>query len=225
MQEMPNVTAAGRAQQQDGRDAQRAALLLAASIEAGALNAPVRIRNLSESGAALEGDVLPGAGAAIILRRLDLAVPGVVVWTSRDRCGVHFDAPTNVTEWITGRRGATGPLPDQTRVDLIQAAVKSGSTILSAPPVVSAADAGAEIDARLAAELGFVRDLLERLGDALTDEPVLLTRHATALQSFDLAGQILGHVASVLVASDRSAAIDEIGMEEVRARLRGKPRN
>jgi hypothetical protein len=102
-----DVTAAGSGQQQEAREAPRAPLLLAGSIEAGALNAPVRICNLSEIGAALEGEVLPAAGVPIILRRLDLAVTGVVVWTAGGRCGVHFDRPTPVDEWLTGRRAAS----------------------------------------------------------------------------------------------------------------------
>ena len=222
---MPGVVAVDEAQRDDNmREAQRANLLLAGSIEAGQLNAPVRIRNLSETGAALEGELLPAAGTAIILRRLDLAVSGVVVWTSRERCGVHFDAPTNVGDWVTGHRETSEPLAGQIRVDVIQASARTGSTSLAAAVPSPTGGPAPELDARLAAEIGLVRELLERLGDELTDEPVLIARHATALQSFDRASQILAHVANVLRAEDRSAAIADIGMEELRARLRGEPR-
>ena len=207
------------------REAQRASLLLAGSIEAGRLNAPVRIRNLSETGAALEGELLPAAGTAIILRRLDLAVSGVVIWTSDERCGVHFDSPTCVGDWVTGHRGTSEPLADQTRVDLIQATARTGSGSPGAAAASPTLGAAPELDTRIAEEIGLVRALLEQLGDELTDEPVLIARHATALQSFDRANQILAHVANVLRAKDRSAAIAEIGMEELRARLLGKPRD
>ena len=219
------MAAAEEAQAEDNkREAQRANLLLAASIEAWPVNAPVRIRNLSETGAALEGEALPAPGTAIILRRLDLAVAGMVVWASGERCGVHFDSPTPVGEWVTGHRGAGERLADQARVDLIQAVARTGVAEIAGTPAPAAAGVEVELDSRLASEIGFVRDLIERLGDELTDEPVLIARHATALQSFDLAAQILAHVANVLRAGDRSAAIAEIGMEELRARLLGKPR-
>ena len=78
-------------QDENRRVAPRTNLMLAASIEAGALNAPVRIRNLSETGAAIEGPALPHIGASFTLRRLDVAIAGVVMWVTGGRCGVHFD--------------------------------------------------------------------------------------------------------------------------------------
>jgi hypothetical protein len=39
------------------------------------------------------------------------------------------------------------------------------------------------------------------------------------LQSIDIAGQILGHVATVVRSSDPEGAIDRIGMCELKARL------
>ncbi|WP_167737356.1 PilZ domain-containing protein [Sphingomonas parva] len=216
------VTAAAGGNTEDLRqEAGRAGLLLAASIEARGLSAPVRIRNLSESGAAIEGDSLPPPGAAIILRRLDLAVPGLVAWSSGQRCGVHFDVPTRVSAWVMGSRTPPQELDRQTRVDALQAEVRSGAAAAPLPPTPTGPPRPG-LDTRLADELGYVRSLLEKLGDELTGEPDILARHATALQSFDLVDQILGHVANVLVAADRPLAIGAIGMEELRLRLLGQ---
>jgi hypothetical protein len=44
-------------------------------------------------------------------------------------------------------------------------------------------------------------------------------RHLVSLQSIDIAGQILGHVANVIRSSDPAGAVDRIGMVELRARL------
>jgi hypothetical protein len=220
----PSADVGAAQAEENNRLAARANLLLAASIEAGALSAPVRIRNLSETGAAIEGDDLPSAGSNLVLRRLDLTVAGVVIWTSGGRCGVRFDAATEVADWLTGRRAPQAGGRDQMRVDVIQAAVRTGAPAPATPAATAAPEAsGSDLDARLSQELAYVRTLLEQLGDELTDEPIVLARHTRALQSFDLAGQILGHISTILVADDRTAAVNAIGMDELRTRLLRKP--
>ena len=216
------TTAAGLQAEDNRRETGRSGLLLAASFEAGPLSAPGRIRNLSETGAAIEGAVLPAPGAEIILRRLDLAVRGGVVWTSGIRCGVHFDRSIGVGLWMTGRRAAHDPADEPLGAMPLPAPGQSGTAAQRS--TAAPAPAPARLDGRLAEELDLVRKLLEQLGDALSDEPAILARHATALQSFDLVNQILGHVSTVLIAEDRAAAIGAIGMEELRARLLGQKR-
>ncbi|NWM10776.1 hypothetical protein GY642_25995, partial [Escherichia coli] len=51
-------------------------LLLAATIEADGLRVPVRIRNLSEGGAMVDGSVLPRAGTLLTLTRAEIEVGG-----------------------------------------------------------------------------------------------------------------------------------------------------
>lgn len=208
----------GSSQEDNRRVAPRTNLMLAASIEAGPLSAPVRIRNLSETGAAVEGAALPHVGATVTLRRLDLSVGGTIVWASGGRCGVHFDGTTCVAEWISGTRSPLSATRDQTRVDTIQAAIRTGSGVIPPSAPLPAAPQP-DLDARLSQELAFVRRLLEQLGEELADEPAVLMRHTRALQSFDLAGQILGHISNILVAEDRGAAVNAIGMEDLRSRL------
>jgi hypothetical protein len=57
------------------------------------------------------------------------------------------------------------------------------------------------------------------MGDSLSSDPHLVARHMVTLQSIDIAGQILGHVATVVRSSDPEGAIDRIGMCELKARL------
>jgi hypothetical protein len=40
------------------------------------------------------------------------------------------------------------------------------------------------------------------------------------MQSFDIIGQLLGHLAKVMGADDKLEAIDRIGMQELRSRLK-----
>ncbi|HEX8262380.1 MAG TPA: hypothetical protein VF547_05850, partial [Allosphingosinicella sp.] len=188
--------------------------------------------NLSETGAMLEGAGLPDAGMKLILARGDLHVAATVAWAAGPRRGVRFDGPTPVHEWTGGAKPrpleCTG-LRDQRRVDAIQAEARadlaSGRALRAAestpPPPPPAANP--DLDSKLAHELGYVQRLLENLGDELIKDLFLVQRHGQSLQSLDLVGQILGHVAAILMAEDKAAMVDQIGMEDLRARLKRKP--
>ena len=215
----------------EDRASPRTNLLLAATAVVGGRPLPVRIRNLSETGALVEGAGLPDAGSKLILNRGDLEVSATVAWSSAARRGVRFDGPTPIHEWTGGAKpkplDCTG-LRDQRRVDAIQAATRAdaapgralrGASLPPAPP--PAAITG--LDAKLAHELGYVQRLLETLGDELIKDLFLVQRHGQSLQSLDLVGQILGHVAAILMAEDKAAMVEEIGMEDLRARLKRRP--
>jgi hypothetical protein len=75
------------------------------------------------------------------------------------------------------------------------------------------------IETRLAEEIEYARRLLDAVSDRLIADPMILARHETTLQSFDIVGQLLGHLAKVTGSKDKAEAIDRIGMQELRARL------
>jgi hypothetical protein len=62
--------------------------------------------------------------------------------------------------------------------------------------------------------------MLELMGDALACDPAILMRHAVPLQSVDIVGQIMGHIAAVIRSSDPPGAVDRIGMAELKGRLK-----
>ena len=198
--------------------APRKNLLLSASIEAGGLKAPVRIRNLSENGAMIDGAALPEVGSTLVLRRLEVEIGATTIWRSPGRCGIKFDGNVSVEEWIAGVRQlsfGTG----QARVDAIQAAIRGGAQLppesqANSPPVDLVA-----LESRIAEEIGYARRLLDQVGDQLTDDPVILQRHGRSLQTFDEACQILDHLGRILVAPNPAAAVEAVTMEELRARL------
>ena len=76
------------------------------------------------------------------------------------------------------------------------------------------------VEARLAEEIAYAQQLLEAVGDRFIADPLILQRHQATMQSFDIIGQLLGHLAKVAAAKDKNAAIDRIGMQELRARLK-----
>lgn len=214
----------------EDRASPRTNLLLAANAEVGGRVLPVRIRNLSETGAMVEGAGLPDAGMKLVLSRGHLQVSAVVAWAAGARRGVRFDGPTPVEEWTGGVKPrpleCTG-LRDQRRVDAIQAEARgeagAGRALRVPAPAAPPPPAIPDLDAKLAHELGYVQRLLENLGDELIKDLFLVQRHGQSLQGLDLVGQILGHVAAILLAEDKAAMVEQIGMEDLRARLKRKP--
>lgn len=200
--------------------APRTNLLLAAMIEAGTLKSAVRIRNLSESGALLEGGAFPHAGEKLTLRRTDLEIGATVVWRTASRCGVKFDGRISVGEWVSGTVGGAASTRSQARVDNIQAAVRTGLLPAHiARPASSPEELANSLDGRIAEELAHVRRLLEKMGEEMSSEPIMVQRHSRALQGFDLACQTIGHLAAILAAENRAAAVEAVGMDDLRARL------
>lgn len=196
-------------------------MLLSGAIEAGDLKGAVRIKNLSETGALLEGAALPRVGEHLTLRRLDLEIGGVVVWQANARCGVRFEGSISVAGW---RRGTWIPqlaTSDQARVDQIQASVRAGQVVSPAANTLKSdpATLGTSSNITIARELTALQKLLDDMGEQLSDDVAVLKTHGVTLQKFDVASQILGHLANVLSSGDRSSAIDAIGMNELRSRL------
>jgi hypothetical protein len=205
---------------EDPRAARRN-LLLSATIEAGAIKAPVRIRNLSESGALIDGAALPEAGAALVLRRLELEIGAMTVWRKDGRCGIRFDGTIFVDEWVSGvRKPSRSPGSGQTRVDSIQAAIRSGARLpVEDGPTSNVPTDPERLERRIAEELGYVGRLLDAVGEELTNDPILLQRHDRALQNFDAACQILAHLRAIVASGDRAAAVDAVTLQALRARL------
>ena len=72
---------------------------------------------------------------------------------------------------------------------------------------------------RLAEELEYARRMLDIMGDALASDGAVVVRHGTSLQSVDIVGQMMGHIANVIRSSDPEGAVELIGMAELKARL------
>lgn len=113
----------------------------------------------------------------------------------------------------------------QARCDAIQAEFRATGERRSirrdppprAPAVMPTDD---ELKLRLAEELDYARRMLDQMGDELAADPVILMRHGVALQSVDIVGQIMGHIAAVVRSSDPAAAVELIGMAELKGRLK-----
>lgn len=113
----------------------------------------------------------------------------------------------------------------QARCDIIQAEFRAEpkgrrSIRRDSPPIPQALiPADDELQLRLADELDYARRMLDVLGDELSSDGLIVARHMTALQSIDIVGQMMGHIASVVRSSDPPGAVERIGMCELKARL------
>ncbi len=203
--------------------APRKNVMLAATISSGSACAPVRIRNLSEVGAMVDGATLPGAGASLLLSRLALSVPAKVVWSRDGRCGLRLARPIVVDDWIAGAQSVAGSLAaGQRRVDELQSAIRSGAP-LPAETAAAAPASAIPVERRIAAELAGLKRILDEVNDELTDEPEILARHQRAMQKFDIAAMIVAELGKVLAADDREAAVAAVEMHDLRSRLSGRP--
>lgn len=75
------------------RRSRRSPVLLAATIEVAGRAVPVKLRNLSEEGALIEGERLPLAGTTTYFERNELRLRSRVVWVHGRYAGVAFDEP------------------------------------------------------------------------------------------------------------------------------------
>lgn len=76
-----------------------------------------------------------------------------------------------------------------------------------------------ELRLRLAEELDYARRMLDAMGDELSADMGVVMRHGVALQTVDIVGQMLGHIANVTRSAAPDLAVDRIGMCELKARL------
>lgn len=125
-------------QEADRRAKGRSNVYLTALLESGGETAPVRIRNLSDSGALIEAEILPSIGARVRITRGALHASGAVVWSGTGRAGVNFDGKVDVEAWIR-RVGHAG----QQQVDRMVAAIRGAKAMPSAmeepePPSLAA---------------------------------------------------------------------------------------
>jgi hypothetical protein len=191
----------------EARVAVRVNLFMAATLHASGTEIPVKIRDLSATGAQIESAVLPDVGSAITLARGRLSVQGRVTWSVERRCGLQFTARISVQDWM-----ANPVNRQQQRVDHVVASVKAGAVPLVAPvPRVAGAACG------VAEDLMRVSQLLESLGDALANDPAIIAQHGTALQNLDIAMQTLTALAETTQKDSAAESASIARLDELRA--------
>ena len=110
------------------RQSRRSQVLLSATIESGGSEQSVKLRNLSEQGALIEGVKLPIEGTQVVFKRKELEAPGRVVWVNGKLAGIafgekleteqvlrHIPSPRNIAQPKSWRPGLKANLSDEQR--------------------------------------------------------------------------------------------------------------
>lgn len=180
----------------DARLNPRTNTMLAASLEFDGEQHPVFVRNLSVTGALVEGRMLPLAGDRVVLYRDQHRVPATVIWASGNRCGLSFSAQVALDAMIKRPRpGATASsTPHQARIDAIQRALRENRPVPAFDETETVVGASA-IGKRLGDEIGYAQRLIETVNDTLSGDAYVLSRYGVILQQIDEAEQLLRKIA------------------------------
>ena len=123
------------------------------------------------------------------------------------------------------KQAARDAVERQAKCDVIQADFRAEPQVRRSirrdPPPTPAALVPTDdpLKLRLAEELEYARRMLAVMGNDLSADGLVVSRHVASLQSIDIVGQMLRHVASVVRSSDPETAVERIGMVELKARL------
>lgn len=166
----------------------RTNMFVMAALVTGSTREQVKVRNMSGSGAMVEGRQLPAAGATCLLHRGDISLDATVIWVGDRKAGIRFTERADVSHWLpSGRR-------TQAEVDT---AVRMARAELVATPQ-------AKVDAPLYSsdlareDVVSIAAALEALADDLAEDPAVVARFMTKLQTLDISVQTLRKLASRL---------------------------
>ncbi len=177
----------------EARRAARSSMYVAAVLCSGGASSPVRIRNMSPTGALIEGGFAVGRGETVHLVRGGLSTEARAVWWSNGRCGLNFPRSVDVKSWLAAPTNG-----EQQRVDALVRLVQAGAVPLPVPELDPPANADVGRAVQLADDLGGVGAMLGALSNALAEHPHVIAEHAGALQSLDIAMQMLAAIACEL---------------------------
>ena len=179
----------------EARAAHRASIYLAAALYCDGSSAPVKIRNISQTGALVEGHALPLDGSLVQLVRGALIVHALVAWASEGRCGLKFSGCIDVQQWRAAPSNG-----DQQRVDDIVRLVKAGAVPLPVPRLARADASGSPDDeaAMIRGDLRRAAELIGNLGELLAGDTDVVMRHGASLQNLDIAMQMITAVEAII---------------------------
>lgn len=185
----------------DRRSECRSSLYLAASLYCDGASHPVKIRNISTTGALVEVLTAVAPGSLVQLVRGALIVHGLVLWTEDGKLGLKFSGGIDVSQW----RRPVGNA-EQRRVDDIVRLVKAGAVPL--PVNVPPGDIPPGIDGP-SADLRRAATLLGRLGDRLATDAIVVANYPAELQNLDVAIQMIEAVRLLLESREDLATDSE----------------
>ena len=159
-------------------------MFVLATMAAASGSAPIKIRNMSQGGALLEGGALPPVGEHLSLRRGELVVSGHVVWRQQGKAGLSFDCAVEVMDWLPSGSGG------QQRVD------RTFQELKADPARAPASRAPAMPSVIEKTDLLKLAEGLDVLANLLAEDARIIAAHAARLQVLDAASQMLRRCAA-----------------------------
>ena len=166
-------------QRLDGRVRHRSNVFVSAALYSDSGSAPAVIRDLSESGALVEGPVLPPPGSRIRLRRGSFEVAGKVVWQNGRRAGLEFGSSISVDDWLP-----SATRKHQALVDEIVHDVRTGVAERHNRPSLEPAWTAEKI-----------ASFLERVAEEFSSAGRTVAEHSDQLQRLEIAVQHIRRLA------------------------------
>ena len=99
----------------DERRSARSKVLLKGTIDYESLRVTIRIVNLSDHGALVTGDTVPGEDTAVIFRCSGLETKGWIAWISPPHAGINFDEPVDAKSILPTSPSAANLITKDTR--------------------------------------------------------------------------------------------------------------
>lgn len=186
----------------DPRSEPRTNLFLGAVIRGAGLSLPVKVRNMSVSGALVEGADLPEEDADIELVRGSLSICATVAWSAPGRCGLRFSSLACVRDWL-----AAPANPGQQRVDDAVRLLKLGAVPMPQRPASSTEAQNGNQSLQFGEDLRRVIRLIDDLCQDLSSDTDLMIRRGEKLQNMDIALQTLAAVADGLAGGAAESAV------------------
>ena len=185
----------------DLRAESRTHLFVGAMLFAGTALTPIHIRNLSTTGALIEGLALPAVGAAVSIRRASLSIDGILAWRSKNQAGIAFKSNIFVPAWLPRSSSSR-----QCAIDLMVFDSKNGSGIATKPPQL---DRALSDPNSAFVELTSLRSDLVNLGDVLVQDIILVATHPE-IQLLDIAVQRIDRLLLLAAASGMAPGQTEV---------------
>ena len=176
----------------ESRAAARTNLFLAATVDLAGVGHPVKIRDLSATGARIETAFIPQVGAEVFLARGRLSVQARVSWKAERFCGLSFASPVSIEAWMSNPVN----LDRQARPPLAAVKGELATTVHRDPDNTET----------VAEELMRVSRWLEAFGQTLANDSQVVFKHGTQLFSLGLAARALGALAETLQADSSQGA-------------------
>ena len=154
-------------------------MFVAATLYSAAGSCPIHIRNMSLTGALIEGSILPDQSMEVTLRRGSLEAAARIVWRAGRKAGIAFCCAVQVAGWMSRT-----PPSHQAKVDEIVRGIRGTCHVPASADAHMLSSHGSLLETEL---LGLKAELIQ-LETGLTGDPAVVAAHPE-IQLLDIALQ------------------------------------